>query len=196
MKILALADEHAKQFYEHYQPGMLKEYDLILACGDLSKSYLEFFVTMARCPVFYVHGNHDDALKKNPPEGCECIDGRLVVYQGVRILGLGGSYRYKDGENMYTEEEMAGRIRKLWFPLWKKKGFDILVSHAPAKDLNDLNDLSHRGFECFKELLKRYRPKYFVHGHVHLNYGRNVLKECRFGDTTVLNAYEYSVFEI
>lgn len=62
MKILALSDEKVKYFYDYYQPGRLKEYDLILACGDLPKNYLEFIVTMANCPVLYVHGNHDDRL--------------------------------------------------------------------------------------------------------------------------------------
>ena len=35
MKILALADTEAKSFYDYYRPGKLKDYDLILACGDL-----------------------------------------------------------------------------------------------------------------------------------------------------------------
>ena len=29
---------------------------------------------------------------------------------------------------------------------------------------------AHRGFECFNEILDEYQPKWFIHGHVHLNY--------------------------
>lgn len=195
MKILALSDVKAKKLYDYYRPGCLREYDLIIACGDLPKYYLEFFVTMARCPVFYVHGNHDDSFADNPPEGCECIDGDLVVYQGIRILGLGGSYRYKDGRNMYTERQMKRRIWKLMPKIWRHKGFDILVAHAPARNHNDFDYLSHRGFECFCTLLKKYQPKYFFHGHIHRNYGIRIPQKSKFEDTVVINAYEYCEIE-
>ena len=77
--------------------GKLSQYDLILSCGDLKAEYLSFLVTMARCPLLYVHGNHDDDYIRREPEGCDCIDDKLVVYKGLRILGLGGSRRYSGG---------------------------------------------------------------------------------------------------
>lgn len=80
----------------------------------------------------------------------------IYVYQGVRILGLGGSYRYRDGKYMYTEAQMRCRIRRLWFQLHKYGGFDILVTHAPARHINDFDNLSHRGFialwTCWKNI--------------------------------------------
>jgi predicted phosphodiesterase len=192
MKILAVADHEAKYFYDYYTPGRLAEYDLIIACGDLKRSYLEFLVTMARCPLLYVHGNHDDRLDKEPPEGCICIEDQIYVYKGVRILGLGGSYRYrKDGKHMYTERQMANRILLLKLQLWKHKGFDILVTHAPAYRINDMNTMSHRGFQCFVDLLDHYAPKYFIHGHVHRNYGPNIPRKSLRGDTIIINADEY-----
>ena len=59
MRILAVADEECPALWDYYVPGRLKEYDLIISCGDLKAEYLSFLVTMARCPVLYVHGNHD-----------------------------------------------------------------------------------------------------------------------------------------
>ena len=59
MKILALADEELMGFWDYYVPGRLKEYDLILSAGDLKAAYLSFIVTMARAPLLYIHGNHD-----------------------------------------------------------------------------------------------------------------------------------------
>ncbi len=195
MKILAIADVESKYFYEYYSPGKLKEFDLIIACGDLRVSYLEFLVTMARCPLLYVHGNHDDRFPREP-EGCICIDDCLYEYQGLRILGLGGSYRYGDGKYMYTERQMRKRIRRLHFRIWRKKGFDILVTHAPARGLNDFDTLSHRGFECFVELLDRYRPKLFLHGHIHRSYGADIPRSVQRVETQIVNAYEYTVIEI
>ena len=195
MKILAVSDEESKYYYEFYTPGKLREYDLILACGDLRVSYLEFLVTMARCPLLYVHGNHDDRFQREP-EGCICIDDKIYEYQGVRILGLGGAYRYRKGQYMYTERQMRRRVRRLWLPLLRHKGFDILVTHAPARHFHDLDSLPHRGFACFVQLLNRYRPRYFVHGHIHLNYGGEIPRQSTYGDTTIINACGYCSFEI
>lgn len=190
MKILAVADEECKYLYDFYTPGKLAGYDLIIACGDLKKSYLEFLVTMARCPLLYVHGNHDEWEKDQEPEGCICIDGKLFVYQGVRILGLGGSHRYREGKHQYTEAQMRRRIRRLLPSIWRHRGFDILVTHAPARGINDFDSISHRGFRCFLALLEKYRPRYFLHGHIHKNYGVNIPQRTQLGDTTVINAFE------
>ena len=93
MKILAIADEESPAFWDHYSPGKLDGYDLILACGDLKAEYLTFLVTMSHARLLYVPGNHDGTYEEKPPEGCECIDDQLVVYNGIRILGLGGCLR-------------------------------------------------------------------------------------------------------
>ena len=196
MKILAISDEEVPGFYEYYTPGVFDGYDLILACGDLKKRYLEFIVTLAPCPVLYVRGNHDESFKDMPPEGCICIEDQIYVYHGVRILGLGGCQKYKQGMNFYTEKEMRKRVGKLWFQLWKHKGIDILLTHAPAYQLNDMEHLTHRGFQCFRELIEKYRPKYFIHGHVHKNYGRNIPSKSSYQETTVINACGHYVIEI
>lgn len=191
MKILAIADEEARYYYDCYRPGCLDEFDLILACGDLKAKYLEFLPTMAKCPLLYVRGNHDDRFSTQPPEGCICIEDTIYEYKGIRILGLGGSYRYRPGENLYTEKQMKRRIYKVSFQLWRKKGFDILLTHAPAYGVNDLDNIAHRGFESFIYLLEKYKPKYFIHGHVHRNYDHRIPQISTFGDTIVINAYEY-----
>ena len=195
MRILAVADEESKYFYDYYSPGKLDGFDLILACGDLRKEYLEFLATLAHCPVLYVHGNHDDSFDAAPPGGCICVEDQIYTYRGVRILGLGGSYRYRDGTHMYTESQMARRIRKLRFQFWRSGGFDILMTHAPARHINDFDSLSHRGFVCVTDLLEQYRPKYFVHGHIHRSYGPNIPQRSSHGDTTTINASGYYVFE-
>ncbi len=195
MKILAVSDEVSPYFYDYYTPGRLDGIDLILSCGDLSREYLEFLVTMSNRPVLYVHGNHDDRFDQAPPEGCVCVDDSLYVHQGIRILGLGGSFRYRDGKYMYTEEQMRRRILRLGIPLWRQGGIDILLTHAPARHVNDLDTQPHQGFECFGDLVEKYRPKYFIHGHVHKRYGIHIPQRAQLGDTTVINACGYCLFE-
>ena len=194
MKILAVSDVPSDLFYEYYKPGRLDGFDLILSCGDLRPEYLEFLVTMAACPLIYVHGNHDDSYDREP-QGCLCADDRIIEYEGVRILGLGGSYQYRDGMYMYTERRMQGRIRRLWLSLKKHRGFDILLTHAPARGVNDFDTMPHRGFECFNTLIDRYEPQYFIHGHIHRNYDFRIPQRTQKGRTTVINAYEYCIVD-
>lgn len=195
MNILAVADMEARFFYDYYKPGCLDEFDLIIACGDLNRLYLEFLVTMATCPLLYVRGNHDAGFEEHSPEGCICIDDDLITINGVRIVGLGGSYRYrKNSTCMYSEWEMKRRILRLLPKILLHGGFDILVSHAPARHINDFDSLSHRGFECFVRLIDRFHPKYFIHGHIHKNYGIQIPQISQHGDTIIINAFEYCRF--
>ena len=190
MKILVLSDEECPALWDYYVPGRLAEYQLIIACGDLKASYLSFIVTMARCPVLYVPGNHDTRYETDPPEGCDNIDGRVVEYNGLRIVGLGGCLRYRPGPNQYSDREMRARIRKLLWPLYKSHGVDILVTHAPAEGLGDSDDRAHIGFASLRDFLDKYQPLYHLHGHVHLNYGTGNQRVIVHNGTTIINAYE------
>ena len=118
MRILAISDVECPALWDHFVRGRLDGYDLILSCGDLKPEYLSFLVTMARCPLLYVHGNHDGKYAVRPPEGCDCIDDHYVVFNGLRILGLGGCKKYHEGPHQVTEQEMRRRIRRL---SWKMK---------------------------------------------------------------------------
>ncbi|MBE6918864.1 MAG: metallophosphoesterase [Ruminococcaceae bacterium] len=196
MKILTLADEECLSLWDYYSPGKLKDYDMILSCGDLKASYLSFLVTMGKAPVFYVHGNHDGSYRDHPPEGCECIEDRIITYKGLRILGLGGSMRYNPGDHQYTDTQMRRRIRKLWWQLRKAGGVDIVVTHAAPLGLGDADDYAHRGSEALRELLDKYRPRYLVHGHIHLSYGHEIPREMEYNGTKIINAYERYVIDV
>lgn len=196
LNILLFADHKSKLLYDYYEPERIKDIDLIISCGDLPQEYLSFFVTLCNVPLLYVKGNHDERYEQYPPEGCTCIEDDIFVYKGVRILGLGGSMQYIPGaKNQYTERQMRFRVLKLFLKLWRHKGFDILVTHAPAYRLNDLPDLPHQGFSVFRTLMEKYEPKFFFHGHVHANYDRNFKRKDTYGKTTVVNAYEFYVVE-
>ena len=196
MKILVLADEECPYLWDYYQPGRLDGYDLIVSCGDLKPSYLSFLVTMSNKPVLYVHGNHDVRYARTPPEGCDSIEDMVFTYKGIRILGLGGSALYSGGPHQYTEKQMAKRIRKLWWKIRRAGGVDIVVTHAPVAGLGDGEDYAHRGFACFRNLIEKYKPKYLIHGHVHVTYGTDIPREQMLGDTKIINAYERYTIEI
>lgn len=194
VKILFVSDVESKYIWDYFKKDVFKEIELIISCGDLNREYLSYLVTMISAPLLYVPGNHNTNYITNPPEGCDSIDGKLINYKGIRILGLGGSMKYNNNEFQYSEREMEKRINKLRFKLMINKGFDILVTHSPAFGINDGKDLCHTGFKCFNNLIDKYSPKYFVYGHVHLNYG-NIPRMSQRNATEMINAYGYYILD-
>ena len=201
MRILLVSDTESEYIWDHFEAERFEGVDLIISCGDLKSDYLSYIATVIHAPVFYVHGNHDTEYIDNPPGGCDSIEDKLVVFKGLRILGLGGSMKYNyHKENsvppfQYTEKQMAQRIRKLRLQLFLNKGFDILVTHAPAFGISDGEDVCHSGFKSFLPLLEKYRPRYFFHGHMHLQFGR-APRFVEFKDTTVIDAAGYYILDI
>ena len=195
MKILAIGDEESKYLWDFFDKSKLEGIDLIISCGDLDPRYLSFLATFSNVPVLYVHGNHDEIYDTVPPEGCICIEDKVYVHKGVRIMGLGGSMRYRPGSHQYTEMEMRMRYAKMKLRFQFIGGVDILVTHAPARNLNDGDDLPHQGFQVFRSILDTYHPKYFLHGHVHMKYGRKHKREDVYEDTQLINVFERYVFD-
>ena len=217
MKILLISDHEEKALWDHWSgqtAERLSDVNLILSAGDLAADYLEFLVSMLNVPLVYVRGNHDEAYLNDPPEGCIDAEGKIVDVKGartsehVRILGLGGSMRYKPNSKcMFTEKEMKRRIAGMSAALLKntltgrlkgKNSFDILLTHAPCKGYGDLEDLPHQGFECFNDLLMRQHPLLHVYGHIHLAYcagNRSSLERTitHPSGTTLINAEGYTI---
>ena len=176
--------------WDHYNSNKITDTDLILSCGDLNPNYLSFLVSCTNLPLLYVHGNHDEKYDQTPPEGCICIDDKIYVHEGIRILGLGGCMPYKPGKYMYTEKEMKRRLLHIKHQLIFYHGFDILLTHAPAQGLGDGDDHAHQGYEVFLKLLDKYQPKYMVHGHMHLQYDHSLKRTMQYNNTQIINAYE------
>ncbi len=188
MRILLVSDQEEPYLWDYYKPGRLKDVDLILSAGDLKAAYLEFLVTMANKPLLYVHGNHDGLYQSHPPEGCDCVEDRLVTVGGLRVLGLGGSGWYSGGPFQYEEKQMRRRIRRLRRQIKKAGGVDVILTHAPVRGYGDDDSPAHRGFEAFLPLIDELRPRWFVHGHVHLNYSNASRRIYQRGSTTIINA--------
>ena len=160
-------------------------------------------------------GNHDESLKPPDltwmplrsvlnmqppgPAGCENVDGRVVEVRGLRIAGLGGSIRYKEGPNQYSQGQQGRRGLKLEFRIRLKRvrhgrKLDILVTHAPPFGLAEAEDSAHVGFVATLRLIQHFQPLLAVHGHVH-PFGR-VLPERRAGNTRVINVVPSRVIDL
>jgi hypothetical protein len=104
------------------------------------------------------------------PTGGLNIDGRVVEHRGLRIAGMGGSIGQRPNTaNRYTEAQMRGRVRRLLRrarrPVFRpERPVHLLVTHSPPRDVGDLPDGAHRGFDAFHTLVARLRPRLMVHG--------------------------------
>jgi hypothetical protein len=209
MKILSVSDKVDDLLYSSAIKRLYGDVDLVLSCGDLPYYYLEFIVTMLGGPLFYVIGNHGNAVKKSYapkqeweyPGGCENVDGRVVRYRRLLIAGLEGSMRYNDNPDFqYTEREMAWKVWQLAPSLMLNRVLhgrylDILITHAPPFGIHDRPDRCHQGFRAFRTLMDRFRPRYLIHGHVHI-YHPSEASQTVYGRTTVINTYGYQTLEI
>ncbi|PDV98716.1 metallophosphoesterase [Candidatus Chloroploca asiatica] len=208
MQILTISDEVVPTIYSLNIKQRFPAIDFVLSCGDLPYYYIEFVMTMLSVPCFYVYGNHDGSQfletgeELTAPRGAISVEGRGMRHGGLSIAGLGGSLRYKlDGYHMYTDAEMMRRAWRLvpWMLLNNYRYgsyLDILITHAPPLDIHNGPDYPHRGFQTFLWLMDRFRPRYLIHGHIHLSYGYTSTTETRYGDTMVINTAGYGLLEL
>ena len=206
MKILAVTDEIVERLYTLASSGHFADVKLILSCGDLPYSYLEYLVTMLNVPLCYVPGNHDplhdSRLSASLAEGCQNLDGRVTRICGLTVAGLGGSPRYHpDGINQYTEAEMSRRTRRLAFSIfWKQtirgRNLDILITHSPPFGIHDEDTRAHRGLQAINRFIARTKPRYHLHGHVHFQRRNLVSSNTMLGPTQIINVFPYQVIEI
>jgi len=197
MKILSVADYVVKDLLEAAGGGpAIDGIELILSCGDLPPEYLAALRHRYDVPLLYVLGNHDLRYTASPPLGCLHIDRKIVNVGTTRILGFSGSRWYNGNINQYSEEQMAGFVKKLRFALWRGRGVDLVVTHAPPRFIHDAEDRCHRGFRIFRHFIDKYNPRYFVHGHIHTLFASDEERITRVNSTFVVNCYGYHVLQI
>jgi len=200
VKILCVSDtvmqqmENAAHLRRRYH-----DVELLISCGDMSPSYLEFVTSVLGVPLLYVRGNHDTEYQHNPPGG-EDLHGRIRRYRGLTFYGLEGSLRYNNSPVQYSESEMMGMVMRAALPLlllrWQRRySVDVLVTHEPAWQIHDAPDLPHNGLKAFLRFLNWYRPRYMLHGHVH-TYDRRTTTETQYKGTCVMNINPVTLVEI
>ncbi len=195
-KILAVSDFVDKSLIRQIEEKTLNLPDLIISCGDLPPEYLSLLRDRLNVPLFYVKGNHDIRYSVSNPMGCDNIHARIKRFNGLNILGLEGSMWYNGGVNQYTEKEMKRIIFRQWFSIWRKKGIDIVVTHAPPRHIHDAQDLCHRGFESFVSLIKKRQPKILIHGHIHKEFSADEERITKVDSTQVVNTCGYTILEV
>ena len=91
---------------------------------------------------------------------------------------------------------MRAQIRSLWFRFWRLKKLDIIITHAPPRYIHDAEDRCHKGFRCYRRLIDRQQPDYFIHGHIHTFFDKPADRISLVGNTQVINTYGFHIIEI
>ncbi|MDR1108759.1 MAG: metallophosphoesterase family protein [Spirochaetaceae bacterium] len=217
MKILCISDHIDPLVYSNSIKERFKDIDLVLCAGDLPMEYLEFVVSSLNKSLLFVFGNHNLTefhRYKNPStafshrwseleaaygSGAIHVGSKVKREEGLIIAGLGGSMRYNQGENQYTEFQMKLEMVKLvpaliFNRIFRGRFLDILLTHASPRDIHDKADPCHRGFKSFLWFMRVFKPKYLIHGHIHL-YDLSDLRTTRYQDTLVVNAFSHYIIE-
>jgi uncharacterized protein len=196
-----------------YSPAILErvgQVDLIISCGDLPFYYIEYIVSMLNKPAFYVFGNHgseyqfksgkgDEWNVQHAPEGATDLHCQSFNAAGLLLAGLEGSIRYNDSkEAQYTNSEMWWNIYRLLPRLLNNRlrygrWLDVLVTHSPPAGIHDKPDPAHRGFSCFLPFMRWFKPRYLLHGHIHIY--RQETTQTRYEETEVINVYPFRILE-
>ncbi|GHU59751.1 metallophosphoesterase [Spirochaetia bacterium] len=215
MKILCVSDQIDPLVYSASIKERFSDIDMVLSAGDLPMDYLEYIVSTLNKPLLFVFGNHNlkeygHYLKKNPYEdvfvedkeqhyssGLTHIGSKVHREEGLIIAGLGGSLRYNRGENQYTNAQMKREIWKLipaliFNRIFRGRYLDILLTHASPEGIHDKEDPCHRGFKAFLWFMRTFKPKYLIHGHIHL-YDLSAVRTTNYQDTMVINAYSHYI---
>jgi Icc-related predicted phosphoesterase len=214
MKILCVADHIDPLVYSMRIKDRFSDVDLILSAGDLPMEYLGFIASSLNKPVLFVFGNHN--LKRlqyykrknayalsfmeefqTTNHGSIHVDLRTHKHKKLLIAGLGGSIRYNKGENQFSQTQMWLRVlalipRLVFNLIFYGKALDILLTHSAPYGINDRDDPCHRGFKSFLWFMRVFKPRYLVHGHIHL-YDQNDKRETNYYHTQVINVYDHYI---
>jgi len=220
MKVLCVADHIDPLVYSTQVKKRFGEVGLVLGAGDLPLEYYSFIVSSLNVPLLFIYGNHnlsrldfyqqkpaashmediEDNMKFRNAVGATFLEDRHHRHGKLLIAGLGGSIRYNRGEHQFTEFQMMLRVLRLAPRLWWNKlihgrYLDILLTHAPPRGIHDRNDKPHLGFKAFLTFMKWFRPRFLVHGHIHL-YELNEIRRTTYLKTEVVNCYDHLVLEV
>lgn len=194
LTVLAVADQVSDCLYDRFQRDRWAHIDLILSCGDLPPTYLDFLCSMFNVPVLFVRGNHDGQYSARDYQGCSDVHGKIVRCKGLRVAGFEGSLRYNEREPEYTEAQMRRKVWRSRARALLTGAPDIVLTHAPPYGCHDASDPCHQGFHAFRTAIDAWQPAFWIHGHMHAYEGAQ--PPATIGTTSVINAYPYTVFQV
>lgn len=175
IKMLIYADSHGKIIYENkdYDFSMVDDYDVCLLLGDISCDDIrEILKYVDKNKIYGILGNHDyfDNLDKFDIPN---INGEIININGVEILGIEGSIKYKENQPGFTIDDGMNFVDTL-------PKCDILISHSPPFGALGMEHNSvHLGAPYVNKYIFKNRCPIVISGHNHINTGYDMINNTR-----------------
>ena len=221
MKFCAISDLHGI-LYLYDLSEKIKDADILLIAGDtvdmwsqksmkLSKEwYEEEFIPWTKeinCKhIVMIGGNHDFYLEKNSNEFRELIKGTNIIYieneyvtiDGITIYGTPLCHKFYNWAFMPDDKEQRKLIKNT---VPTDKHIDILLTHDAPYGCSDqcfetMTPNEHLGSYVIREVIKKYKPTYCIHGHLHTsNHNEEILYDTKVYNVSILNEDYRTTFE-
>lgn len=176
--LLLIADTHGTLDEEKFKVFIEgKKYDICIMLGDHYNRDIDIILRYVdKKKIYGIKGNHDyDYLSDY---NISNINGRVIEINGVKILGMEGSFKYKPVSfPSFTQEES-------FYFFDNKPSVDILVSHDKKFDYEKLKDPAHQGLIGITNYIFKNIIPVHIHGHIHESYNKKMIN----------GTSEYSIF--
>ncbi len=190
MQIICISDTHGQQDYLSIPDG-----DMLIHAGDLTlrgtasqiNESLNYFAKLPHKYKIIIAGNHDFGLEnKNPditmPPEIIYLENSSVTIEGLKIWGSPVSTPYYDWAFMWDERRREILYQSI------PEDTDIIINHGPAFGVLDFTTKqTNAGCEFLLKRIKEIKPKLFVCGHIHENYGIHEIGVTKFVNAAILN---------
>lgn len=154
-----------------------KKYDACIMLGDHYNRDIEIIIrNIDKNKLYGIKGNHDyDYLSDYDIIN---INGQILDINGIKILGMEGSFKYKPVDfPSFTQEESKQFLEN-------QDKVDILVTHDKKFDPEKIKDPAHQGLIGITNYIYKNKIPVHIHGHIHEPYTEHMKN----------GTIEYSVF--
>ena len=161
-----------------------KQYDICIMLGDHYNRDIDIILRYVdKSKIYGIKGNHDfDYLSDYSIPN---INGQIIEINGVKILGMEGSFKYKPVDfPSFTQEDSITFLED-------KTKVDILVTHDKKFDYEKLKDPAHQGLIGITNYIFKNNISVHIHGHIHEPYMKKMIN-----GTTEYSVFGYEIIKI
>lgn len=186
IKILAISDTHGTLDKDEFQEFIKysNDYDIAVMIGDHYTRDIDIIIdNVDKSKLVGLLGNHDyDYLSEyNVPN----INGRIIEVNGLKILGMQGSFKYKSVDfPSFTQEESINFFNNF-------ESVDILISHDTRFNPEKIKDPAHQGLIGITNYIYEKKIPYHIHGHIHDSYHKELVN-----GTKEISVFGYEMINI
>jgi len=142
-----------------------------------------------KIPIYMIKGNHDD-FDNMYSDWFKSLNIHYIRQADILSIGnlrigcLGGIYspvKYTlDSKNFVKREKRFYTLSEI--EALKNTDIDILITHQAAADVLEKKDfMKDEGSKYLQDLFNNLNPRYYIHGHHHINYKKVYNKTTIYG---------------